>query len=134
MPELADQLTVQPDPNAPSPAQMPQPVGVTALDATHFVVVTREPRLVFRAGITVFTLGSVLCAVAPSLNLPSGLAEWAKQAALSVRLGQGREPLSPPTLEIHGAPPLRSRSSVVWPWLAAVLAVTAAVLWFILKQ
>lgn len=72
--------------------------------------------------------------IAPSLNLPSSLAEWAKQAALSVRLGQGREPLSPPTLEIHGAPPLRSRSSVVWPWLTAVLAVTAAVLWFILKQ
>jgi hypothetical protein len=43
-------VPVQPDPNAPSPVQMPQPVAITALDATHFVVVTREPRLVFRAG------------------------------------------------------------------------------------
>ena len=42
-------VPVQPDPNT-IPAQMPQPVAVTALDATHFVVVTREPRLVFRAG------------------------------------------------------------------------------------
>jgi hypothetical protein len=40
---------VQPDPNAPSPASAPQPVAVQALDATHFVVVTREPRLVTRA-------------------------------------------------------------------------------------
>ena len=30
--------------------QPPQPVAVSGLDATHFVVVTREPRLVYRAG------------------------------------------------------------------------------------
>jgi type VI secretion system protein ImpK len=64
--------------------------------------------------------------LAPSLNLPFSLVEWAKQTALSVRLGQGREALSRPTMEIHGAPPLRSRSSVVWPWLATVLTVAAA--------
>jgi type VI secretion system protein ImpK len=68
--------------------------------------------------------------VAPSLNLPFSLVEWAKQTALSVRLGQGREPLSTPTMEVHGAAPLRSRSSVVWPWLATVLSATAAVLYF----
>lgn len=43
-------LTVQPDPNAPSPATTPQPVAIQALDATRFVVVTREPRLVTRVG------------------------------------------------------------------------------------
>jgi hypothetical protein len=41
---------VMPDPNASGPAVAPQPVAVQALDATHFVVVTREPRLVSRAG------------------------------------------------------------------------------------
>ena len=67
-------------------------------------------------------------ALAPSLNLPFSLVEWAKQTALAVRLGQGREALSRPTMEIHGAPPLRSRASVVWPWVAAVLTAAAAVL------
>lgn len=70
--------------------------------------------------------------VAPSLNLPFSLGEWAKQAALSVRLGQGREALSRPSMEIHGAPPLRSRSSVVWPWLATVLVTAVAVLYYFL--
>ncbi len=41
---------VLPDPNAPAAAVTPQPLAVQALDATHFVVVTREPRLVSRAG------------------------------------------------------------------------------------
>ncbi len=68
--------------------------------------------------------------IAPSLNLPFSMVEWAKQTALSVRLGQGRDALSRPTTEIHGAPPLRSRSSVVWPWLATVLSAAAAVLYF----
>jgi type VI secretion system protein ImpK len=66
--------------------------------------------------------------IAPSLNLPISLAEWARQTALSVRLGQGRDALSPPTTEVRGAPPLRSRASVVWPWLATTLAATVAVL------
>jgi type VI secretion system protein ImpK len=68
--------------------------------------------------------------VAPSLNLPFSLIEWTQRTALSVRLGQGREVLSAPTTEIRGAPPLRSRSSVVWPWLATVLLAAAAVLFF----
>lgn len=44
-------IPIQPDPNAPTGAvAAPQPVAVQALDATHFVVVTREPRLVTRVG------------------------------------------------------------------------------------
>jgi hypothetical protein len=41
---------VQADPNAPSGVTAPQPIAIQALDASHFVVVTREPRLVERVG------------------------------------------------------------------------------------
>ena len=41
---------VLPDPNAPSGPATAQPVAIQSLDATHFVVVTREPRLVTRVG------------------------------------------------------------------------------------
>jgi len=70
--------------------------------------------------------------IAPSLNLPFSLVEWARQTALGVRLGQGLEALSPPMLELHGAPPLRSRASVVWPWVTFVLlsSVAALVFWW----
>src|SRR5260370_10253515 len=43
-------IPVTPDPNAPSPALASQPAAVQALDATHFVVVTREPRLGSKVG------------------------------------------------------------------------------------
>jgi hypothetical protein len=45
----ANNQLVQPDPNAPA-VSAAQPVAVQALDPTHFVVVTREPRLVSRVG------------------------------------------------------------------------------------
>jgi type VI secretion system protein ImpK len=66
--------------------------------------------------------------IAPALNLPISVGEWARHAALSVRLGQGRDALSGPVTEVRGAPPLRSRASVVWPWLATTLSAAAAVL------
>jgi len=68
--------------------------------------------------------------VAKSLNLPSELAQWARQTALSIRLGQGRETLAAPGGEIRGAPPVRSRASVVWPWLAVTLSAVGAYLYF----
>jgi hypothetical protein len=43
------QIPVMPDPLA-SASTSPQPIQVQALDSTHFVVVTREPRLTTRAG------------------------------------------------------------------------------------
>jgi type VI secretion system protein ImpK len=67
-------------------------------------------------------------AVAQTLNLPPDLNEWARQTALSIRLGQGRDALAPPGGEVAGAPPLRSRAAVVWPWLAVALLVSAVVL------
>jgi type VI secretion system protein ImpK len=68
--------------------------------------------------------------VAQSLNLPADLKQWARQTALSIRLGQGRDPLSGPGGEIEGAPPLRSRASVIWPWLAATFSAVSAILYF----
>ena len=43
-------IPITPDPNAPGPTLASQPAAVQALDATHFVVVTREPRLVSKVG------------------------------------------------------------------------------------
>jgi hypothetical protein len=48
IPTGSNQL-VMPDPNAPS-VSAPQSMAVQPLDATHFVVVTREPRLVSKVG------------------------------------------------------------------------------------
>lgn len=67
-------------------------------------------------------------AVAQTLNLPTELNEWARQTALSIRLGQGRDALAAPGHEIAGAPPLRSRAAVVWPWLAVTLLASTAFL------
>lgn len=63
-------------------------------------------------------------------NLPADLETWAKQASLSIRLGQGRPPLAAPRREIVGAPPLRTRPLVVWSWLAALMLSAAAALYF----
>jgi type VI secretion system protein ImpK len=65
--------------------------------------------------------------IARALNLPPELKDWTRQTALSIRLGQGRPPLAEPGREIVGAPPLRSRSMVVWPWLVASLVTTVAI-------
>lgn len=59
--------------------------------------------------------------IAKALNLPPELKDWTRQTAMSIRLGQGRPPLADPGREVEGAPPLRSRSMVVWPWLTVLL-------------
>ena len=69
-------------------------------------------------------------ALATSLGLPSELGVWAKQIALSIRLGQDRPPLSSARREIQGAPPLTPISSVIWPWLLTFMLGTTAVLLF----
>jgi type VI secretion system protein ImpK len=68
--------------------------------------------------------------LAQSHNLPPDLESWAKQAAMSVRLGQGRPPLSPAREAIAGAPPLRSKSVVVWAWLGAVVLAACNIVYF----
>ena len=67
-------------------------------------------------------------ALALSLNFPANLDEWCRQTALSVRLGQGREPPGAPGPEKAGAPPLRTASGVVWPWLVALMLAITVVL------
>ncbi len=70
--------------------------------------------------------------LAPAHGLPPDLDTWARQVALSIRLGQGRPALAPPRREIAGAPPRRTRSLAAWTWLLVLLlsactAVTYAV-------
>ena len=66
-----------------------------------------------------------------SNGLPADLETWTKQASMSIRLGQGRPELPKPRREIRGAPPLRSRSSVVWAWLGVVAMLTLNVVTFL---
>jgi type VI secretion system protein ImpK len=58
-------------------------------------------------------------------GLPPDLESWAKQAAMAVRLGQGRPALPSPSREVIGAPPQRGRATAVWLALA-LLALSAA--------
>ena len=66
-------------------------------------------------------------------GLPADIETWAKQTSMSIRLGTGRPGLPQPTREIAGSPPLKSRSMVVWPWLAAVILVTCNLIVFSFK-
>ncbi len=60
-------------------------------------------------------------------GLPPDLETWARQTALSIRLGQDRPELAPPRRELAGAAPLTTRAFPVWCWLAAVIVAIAAV-------
>lgn len=65
-----------------------------------------------------------------ALGLPEDVTAWAKQAALAVRLGQGRPALVGKQKEIAGAPPLRARYFALWSGLAlALLAGGALLVW-----
>jgi type VI secretion system protein ImpK len=70
--------------------------------------------------------------IAKAHGLPEKLIDWTRATAMSIRLGQGRPALAEPKREVLGAPPLRSRSIVVWPWLTALLlgAAVIVVLYF----
>jgi len=61
-----------------------------------------------------------------ALGLPPDIESWARQAAMSVRLGQGRPQLTGKKRDLLGAPPLRGRPFALWSTLA--LAMTAIVL------
>jgi type VI secretion system protein ImpK len=65
-----------------------------------------------------------------SYGLPPDLESWAKQTAMSIRLGQGRPSMAATRREIAGAPPLRSRPLVVWSLLAAAVLVACNVLFY----
>ncbi|MFO0870451.1 MAG: DotU family type IV/VI secretion system protein [Pirellulales bacterium] len=65
-------------------------------------------------------------------GLPQDLPTWARQTAMSIRLGQGRPQLAGPRREIAGAPPLKTKSVVVWPWLCAAMLASWGAIYFTL--
>lgn len=71
--------------------------------------------------------------LAEQYGLPTDLSSWAKQVSMSIRLGQGRPPIQPPSREITGAAPLKPKSRVVWPWLFATALAAWNVVYFALR-
>jgi type VI secretion system protein ImpK len=65
-------------------------------------------------------------------GLPQDLGTWAKQTAMAIRLGQGRPALAGPEREIQGAPPMKPKRAVVWPWLFAGMLAAWNVIYFTL--
>lgn len=63
-------------------------------------------------------------------RLPPDLETWARQTALGVRLGQGRPPLARPRRDIRGAPPLRTRTHMIWAWLFVLILATWNVIFY----
>lgn len=66
-------------------------------------------------------------------DLPADLSTWAKQIAMSIRLGQGRPPMGATKRpEIAGAPPLQAPTRLIWPWLLAGMFAAWNVLYYVL--
>lgn len=59
-----------------------------------------------------------------ALGLPVDVESWARQAAMSVRLGQGRPQLTGKKRDLLGAPPHRGRHFALWSGLALAMAMT----------
>jgi type VI secretion system protein ImpK len=59
-----------------------------------------------------------------TLGLPPDVESWARQAAMSVRLGQGRPQITGKKRDLVGAPPLRGRYIALWSGLALAMAAT----------
>jgi type VI secretion system protein ImpK len=69
--------------------------------------------------------------LAQSRGLPPTIDAWAKQATMSIRLGQKRPALATPRHEIGGAPPLRARPFLVWSWWSACMLVAVNLFVFV---
>jgi type VI secretion system protein ImpK len=63
-----------------------------------------------------------------SLDLPPDVESWAKQAAMAVRLGQGRPSIRGQMRELRGAPPLQARYLTLWSGLALLMLLACALL------
>jgi type VI secretion system protein ImpK len=62
--------------------------------------------------------------LATPMQLPPKLESWARETAMAIRLGQGRQPISDASRPLAGAPPLQGPSMLVWSsFLGLVLAV-----------
>jgi type VI secretion system protein ImpK len=69
---------------------------------------------------------------APRQNLPPDLETWASRMVMAIRLGQGRPKLSDRRTEIAGAPPLRTRSLLVWSWVVAMVLIICNIVAFVM--
>lgn len=69
--------------------------------------------------------------LAQARGLPPTIDAWAKQATMSIRLGQKRPALAAPRHEISGAPPLRARPVLVWSWWSASMLVAVNLFVFV---
>lgn len=67
-----------------------------------------------------------------ALGLPPDVEAWAHQAAMAVRLGQGRPQITGKKRDLAGAPPRRARYAALWSTLALAMAatVTAVMVFF----
>ena len=70
----------------------------------------------------------MVAAWAPHHNLPPDLETWANRMVMAIRLGQGRPQLSDRRTEISGAPPLRTRSLLVWSFVVALILILCNVI------
>jgi type VI secretion system protein ImpK len=64
-----------------------------------------------------------------NLGLPPDVESWAKQASMSVRLGQGRPQMNGKRKEISGAPPQRGRMVLLWSGLSMILVAAVSVVY-----
>lgn len=64
-------------------------------------------------------------------QLPADLQTWMRQTAIAIRLGQGRPAVDGVPRELAGAPPLSSKSQLVWPWLLASMLLIWNILYFV---
>jgi type VI secretion system protein ImpK len=64
-------------------------------------------------------------------GLPPDLESWARQTAMSIRLGQGRPGLARPARELGGAEPLTTPAFPVWCWVVAAMTALAVVVWLL---
>lgn len=64
-------------------------------------------------------------------HLPEDLATWTRQTSMAIRVGQGRPALEGHARQIAGAPPLSSKSQLVWPWLIASMLLIWNILFYL---
>jgi type VI secretion system protein ImpK len=62
-----------------------------------------------------------------ALALPPDIDGWARQAAMAIRLGQGRPQIAGKKKDIGGAMPLRAKYVALWSGLVAAMLVTLTV-------
>jgi type VI secretion system protein ImpK len=68
-----------------------------------------------------------------SHGLPADLETWSRQTSLSIRLGQGRAPLTGEKQAVRGAPPRNTLHRLIWSWLLVVLLASVNIVFLFYK-